>query len=60
MRLTLKELRILESELRIVDPTANKELTEKQQEKLFDQYNKLTDKLIAEIERRENKSKKRL
>ncbi len=58
MNLTLKELQILESELRVVDPTANKILTKKQEDKLFDQYNTLTDKLIDEIERRENKKKK--
>ena len=57
MRLTLEELKILESELRVVDPVGHKELTKKQEEKLFDQYDKLVNKLTDEIDRRESKKK---
>jgi len=52
--LTMEELKILESELRVADPTLNKMLTKKQEDKLFDTYNKLIDKLAEEILRREN------
>jgi len=58
MKLTLEELKILERELRVIDPTTNMELTDKQEARLFDKYNKLTDKLMDEIERRENKKAK--
>ena len=55
MKLTLEELKILESELRVIDPDPNNELTDKQQERLFDIYSDLTSKLYNEIGRRENR-----
>lgn len=57
MKLNLKELEILERELRLIDPTSNKELTKKQADKLFEKYNNLIDKLREEILRRENQPK---
>ena len=56
-RLTLKQLRIIERELRIIDPTANRyDLTEKQKEKLFDEYGRLVNKILEEIIKRENRN----
>ena len=59
MKLSLSELKILESELRVVDPTANRDdLSEKQQNKMLSAYEKLVNKLTDEILRRENKKKR--
>jgi hypothetical protein len=57
MKLTLRELIILESELRIVDPTANKELSYASTNKLLDEYEKLTNKLADEISKRKRNNK---
>jgi hypothetical protein len=58
MKLTLNELKILESELRVVDPTANRnDLSEKQQDKILSAYEKLVNKLTDEIERRKKNNK---
>jgi len=50
---TIKELKILVSELRVSDPTLNKDLTKKQKDNIYNVYNNLINKLDREIFRRE-------
>ena len=57
MKLTLEELRFLYSAIRYADPTANQELSQKEEQRLFDKHEKLIDKLTAEIQRRESKNR---
>ena len=59
MKLTLKELEILVLELRVASPGVNDNLTDKQQERLTDFYERLVDKLADEIKRRKQKSLKK-
>ncbi len=56
MKLTLEELRFLYSAIRYADPTANQEPSQKEEQKLFDKYEKLIEKLAAEIQRQESKN----